>query len=303
MLVGLPSLSLAQNVSFVGKLDGVNHVFVANLASGGDVTQLTDGPNTDASPEWSFDGTRLTFQRNGPGMGFAVMTMNADGSGLRNLSPQGQDLLPAWTPDGRIVFSQVLQQPSSPFNIPITALMIMNADGSGRTPLVTPSPASVFNLAAHVSPDGTKIAFECGPNAGSPLQICEVNSDGSGLSFLTGVQGEVSADPHWSPDGAKIIFNSTRAGSVNLFAMNPDGSDVAQLTSLAAPYEAQDAGFSPDLALIAFEWDNGGNEGSNPDAPAELWIIDADGTQQHTLGISCAEAGCAPRFQPMETHF
>src|SRR6266702_3753484 len=39
-------------------------------------------------------------------------------------------------------------------------------------------------------------------------------------------------DPAWSPDGAKIIFSrrdSTGAG--HLFLMNPDGSDLTQLTS------------------------------------------------------------------------
>jgi len=41
----------------------------------------------------------------------------------------------------------------------------------------------------------------------------------------------IDVDPAWSPDGAKIIFSrrdSTGAG--HLFLMNPDGSDLTQLT-------------------------------------------------------------------------
>jgi TolB protein len=293
-----PSLSFAQNVSFAGLVNGSGSVFVANLAAGGALTQLTSGGN-DAAPEWSFDGTKLTFQRNAPSMGYGVMVMNADGSGLKGISPaQGQDLLPSWTPGGQIVFSQVIQPPSAAtMNLPVTALMIMNSDGTDRQPLVTPSAKSMFNLAAFVSPDGTKIAFECGPAFSSPLQICEINSNGTGFKYLTEVQGAASADPHWSPDGTKIIFDSTRAGGVNEFSMNADGSDVTQLTTFVEPLEGQDGGYSPDGTHIVFEWDNGGNQSSNPAAPAAVWIMNANGTDQQTLGIPCAENGCAPRFQ------
>ena len=277
--------------------------FIDNLAGG--LTQLTSGPDTDASAEWSFDGKELTFQRNGSGVdGYAVMVMNANGSGLRDLSPSpGEDLLPTWTPGGQIVFSQVIQQPSpATMNLPVTALMVMNANGSERTPLVTPSPQSVFNLDASVSPDGKKIVFGCGPAFGSALQICEVNSDGTGFKFLTTVQSAVSSDPRWSPDGTKIAFSSNRnGGNVNVFTMNADGSDVTQLTNFVEPIEAGDAGWSTDGSSLAFEWDNGGQGQGNPSAPAAVWMMNSDGTDQHALNIPCSDTGCAPRFQPNST--
>ena len=73
---------------------------------------------------------------------------------------------------------------------------------------------------------------------------------------------------------------------------------MTKLTNFVEPLEGQDAGYSPDDAHIVFEWDNGRNQGSNPDAPAGLWIMNPDGTGQHKLAIACAEAGCAPRYQP-----
>ena len=293
------SLASAQTISFVEPVGGSSHVFLDNLADDA-LTQLTSGPDTDQSPEWSFDGSELAFERDGPDVGYAVMVMNANGSGLLDISPpNGADILPSWTQSGQIVFSQVIEPPNpATMNLPVTALMIMNADGSGRTALVTPGPQSMFNFEPMVSPDGTKILFECGPAFNSPLQVCEVNSNGTGFKYLTSVQGAASSDAHWSSDESKIIFDSTRAGGVNLFSMNPNGSDVTQLTQFAEPLEGQDAGYSPDGSSIVFEWDNGGNESTNAAAPAAVWTMGPTGLDPHPLSIPCAESGCAPRYQP-----
>ena len=298
-LLSTSSIAYAQEFSFIGMVNGVGHVFTDNFSTGA-LKQLTSGPDTDQAPEWSFNGSQIVFQRNGPDVGYAVMVMNANGTGLKDISPKnGQDLLPSWKANGQILFSQVIQPPSpATMGIPVTALMVMNANGSGRKALITPSSNSMFNLAPFKSPNGKQIVFECGPAFNGPLQICEMNSDGTGLKYLTKTPGAANADAHWSPDGNKIIFNSTRAGGVNLFSMNPDGSGVKQLTNFAEPYEGQDASYSPDGSAIAFEWDNGGNKSTNANAPAGVWIMDANGGNQQSLGIPCDESGCAPRFQP-----
>ncbi len=297
------SFACAQEVSFVATVNGVGQVFIANLSSGGGLTQLTSGPDTNQAPEWSSNGSELVFQRNGPDIGYGVMVMNANGTGLKDISPKnGADMLPSWTPGGQILFSQVIQPPSAAtMGVPVTALMIMNANGTGRKMLVAPGTGDIGNLAAFESPNGKEIAFECGPAFSAPMQICEVNPNGLGFKYLTDTAGAANADPHWSPDGSKIIFDSTRAGGVNLFSMNPDGSDVIQLTDYSEPLEAQDAGYSSNSSVIAFEMDDGGDDSTNANAPAEMWIMNANGTDQQSLGIPCDESGCAPRFQPGPT--
>ncbi len=297
------SFACAQDVSFVATVNGVGHVFIANLSSGGGLTQLTSGADTDQAPEWSANGSELVFQRNGPDVGYAVMVMNANGTGLTDISPKnGQDMLPSWTPGGQILFSQVVQPPSAAtMGVPVTALMIMNANGTNRKMLVAPGAGDIGNLAAFESPNGKEIAFECGPAFGAPMQICEINSNGTGFKYLTETAGAANADPHWSPDGNTIIFDSTRAGGVNLFSMNADGSGVTQLTDFSEPLEGQDASYSSNESVIAFEWDNGGAESTNANAPAALWIMNSNGTDRQSLGIPCDESGCAPRFQPQST--
>lgn len=303
LLLSSSSFACAQEVSFVATVNGVGQVFIANLSSGGGLTQLTSGPDTNQAPEWSSNGSELVFQRNGPDVGYAIMVMNANGTGLRDISPaNGADMLPSWTPSGQILFSQVIQPPSAAtMGVPETALMIMNANGTDRTMLVAPGAGDIGNLAAFESPNGKKIVFECGPAFGAPMQICEINSNGTGFKYLTDTAGAANADPHWSPNGNTIIFDSTRAGGVNLFTMNANGGDVTQLTDFSEPLEAQDAGYSANGSVIAFEVDDGGDESTNANAPAELGIMNANGTDQQLLGIPCDESGCAPRFQPEST--
>jgi Tol biopolymer transport system component len=63
--------------------------------------------------------------------------------------------------------------------------------------------------------------------------IWGVNADGTGLTQLTFDSGDShSAYPSYSPDGTRIILDHgpTTDGGHDLFTMNPDGSDLQQLT-------------------------------------------------------------------------
>ena len=54
-------------------------------------------------------------------------------------------------------------------------------------------------------------------------------ADGSAERRLTD-NNIMDIRPAVSPDGSRIAFVSTRAGSYNVFVMNIDGSDVRQMT-------------------------------------------------------------------------
>jgi TolB protein len=56
-----------------------------------------------------------------------------------------------------------------------------------------------------------------------------MDAAGTGLTNLTNDRGD-DLDPAWSPDGARIAFPSDRNGDIDVFVMNPDGTDVRQLT-------------------------------------------------------------------------
>lgn len=79
---------------------------------------------------------------------------------------------------------------------------------------------------ASFSPDGTRIVFISVVN--NKAQIYLADADGSNVRQLT-TDASTNAQPAWSPDGSKILFNSNRGspdGSVfELYIMNADGSD------------------------------------------------------------------------------
>ena len=62
----------------------------------------------------------------------------------------------------------------------------------------------------------------------------------------------------------------------DIYTMNPDGSDVRQLTNLGPDSAASWESWSPDGKLIVFEY-------SPPDLPRQLWLMNADGSSQHVL--------------------
>jgi dipeptidyl aminopeptidase/acylaminoacyl peptidase len=59
-----------------------------------------------------------------------------------------------------------------------------------------------------------------------------INADGSGLTALTS-NSAADLRPAWSPDGTKIVFSSDRdGGDYDLYTMDTDGTDVAQVMNL-----------------------------------------------------------------------
>jgi Tol biopolymer transport system component len=62
-----------------------------------------------------------------------------------------------------------------------------------------------------------------------------------------------TAYPTWSPDGKTIAFQSYKSGNFHIWAMNPDGSNVRELTF--GYYDDREPVFSPDGTQIAFSSD------------------------------------------------
>jgi Tol biopolymer transport system component len=280
--------------------DGYTHIYFR--ASNGVTNALTSGSHTDQTAQWSFDGTKIVFSR-GDSNGSGVYVMNADGSGLTRLSPTpGSDAVPSFSPDGtKIVFTEVISQNTcNSGTVATTSLLTMSAvDGSGRTTIFDGTTAATcFNVEPHYSPDGTKIAFSCGPHS-SGQQICTTDTSGGSLTYLTNTSFTVASDPQWNFAGTQLaVSRKDTGGNVNVWTMNADGSSLTQVTTFVEPVEGGDPGWSLDNSAIIFEQDTGGGGQSDPNAPAIISLIKADGSGYVHLGIPCADVGCAPRFQP-----
>jgi len=240
---------------------------------GSNPTQLTDesmrgptlpsfSPTYDVGAKWSPDGTRIAFLSNrNYGIGtsdesHAIYVMNADGSAVKRvvIDLSGIKELPEigsfeWSPDGtKFVFDA-----GSHGGIPEAKLTtnIFTATVDGKNLVRITNDTDVMNGAANWSPDGKQITFAT--FLGGPGKIYVINADGSNRHAIAD-----GSYPSWSPDGAKILFvgqalfgtceNYTCA---QLYVVNPDGSQLTQLTHFAASYVSPR--WSPDGAKILFE--------------------------------------------------
>ena len=93
---------------------------------------LTHGGNGFSEPAWSPDGKSISFVV-GPsnGASSAVEVANADGSGVRQVSPRSWvSYSPTWTPGGQLVFLRQTH-PSTGYSNAATSAYIVNRDGTG----------------------------------------------------------------------------------------------------------------------------------------------------------------------------
>jgi Tol biopolymer transport system component len=78
----------------------------------------------------------------------------------------------------------------------------------------------------------------------------------------------------------------------DVYTMNPDGSDVKQLTNLGPDNQAFWESWSPDGKHIVF------NEYRAPDHRGQLWLMNADGTNQQLLLADTDFTDERPSFTP-----
>jgi TolB protein len=220
---------------------------------------------------WSPDGSRLAFAATLGGT-FEILTVQADGSGLRRLTDNAAyDDIPMWSPDGgRVTFVSDRGRTSSIPNFKPQDIYVMNADGSGQTRLNAGAEfEQAYSSAPAWSPDGRRIAFYSeGPN-GSAIYV--IGADGANRVKLASGPGSVSR-PAWSPDGRMVAFYALVADKWELQVINADGSGQRRLTDqdVAPPTFERPVAWSPDSRLIAFV--------AQKASGSEVSLINADGT-------------------------
>lgn len=81
-------------------------------------------------------------------------------------------------------------------------------------------------------------------------------------------------NPSWSPDGRRLVFESRRTGTANLWIIDADGRNLRQLTPTARGEDTHPA-WSPDGRTIVFD--------SDRDGRWTLRTIHPDGTDDRRL--------------------
>lgn len=225
-------------IVFMSTRDGNPEIYLMNRDGSGEI-RLTVSPQEDNGPRWSPDGTRIVFFRRDGSDPAEIFTMNSDGTNPIQLTTEGgRD--PDWSPDGsQIAFSSSRAGGSQ--------IYLMGADGSGQVPLTTGG-----GFQPEWSPDGAEIAF-ARFDATASFDIYRTKVDGTGEALVFSSES-IDELPTWSPDGREIAFSSRgdALGDIEIWSINLDGSDVANLTS-----NEIDEG-SPDWTAPAVDSDGDG---------------------------------------------
>lgn len=206
----------------LGAYAGDGDIYMMN-ADGTGLIRLTEGLRA-AGPAWSPDGTRIVFTQD---QGTSLVVMNADGTGARELRPDGEAYppyqSPAWSPDGARIAFQASPEPRAETN----SVYVANVDGTETTRIThggsdgTPAWSPDGSALAYAGPDGIYL-LEVATGSEHRLTDCRFREDCGRDSH-----------PSWSPDGSRIAFaRQDGAGTtVQVFVMNADGSDLQQLTN------------------------------------------------------------------------
>ncbi|MFL5617325.1 MAG: protein kinase domain-containing protein [Gemmatimonadaceae bacterium] len=234
---------------FMMDLDGTHEIPIANNLE-----------SWSANPSWAHDGKRVLFSR-AVGDSRAIFITTADGSRFTQLtappaawkdelpvalgetrvaflrsSPSGDARICAVKLDGS-GFSEITPGPHdgdpTPFPAGDRFAYVSNGDiyvwslRTGERTRLTQNPKQ-YKAGLAVSPDGEQLAFtRIDPDRLEQIFVMAVDgtdvrrvSRGNYYDFL----------PRWSPDGTRIGFTSSRDGSLGIYSMRLDGSDVIDLS-------------------------------------------------------------------------
>lgn len=263
----------------------------------------------NAFGKWSPYGKNIVFDSNRDrAVGEPLNTsdlfwMKADGKDQKRLT-RGSSA--TWSPNGKyIAFHASASGDACPVSVPpplpgIPGCPIKQDPGAAtwdsdifimRVPDdesdVIEAPINITNTPLYIEddadwlPDGQKIVFTRHNVTDNPVnsataEICVLTLETLGVECVTNNLVEERA-PTWSPDGTHIAY-MCRNPVNNIFeicVMKPDGSDQTQLTSNSTLDVTP--GWSPDGKKIVFA--------RGLAAAAQLWLMNADGTDQTQLVI------------------
>jgi Tol biopolymer transport system component len=184
------------------------------LGRAGTPEQIADSTFREVAPQYSPDGTRITYFSSRSGS-VQIWTADADGSRavqVTAMPTRATSGTPRWSPDGRhIVFDS---NASGPYEIYLVA-----ADG-GQPKQITSGSA---NFAAAFSPDGQWI-YDSSDRTGR-MEVWRMHPDGSHSEQVTHSGGQ---DPFLSRDGRVVFFDKNAVGG-GVWRMSVDGGDETRV--------------------------------------------------------------------------
>ena len=233
------------------------------------IRPLTSPPPefTDWSPAFSPDGNLIAFIRSsGPGFVDDLYVVAATGGEPKRLTFDKSDIdgAPSWTPDSReIIFPSSRRGLSALWRIAASGGVPKRVGGVGTSafePAVALKTQRLAYRSALVRRNLWMVPLRDTKHAARIPQL------------LLATKGETTLS-HFSPDGRKIVFESTQSGYEEIWTVNSDGSNPAQLTFLNGM--SGTPRWSYDGRFVAFDY--------RPADHSEIYLVEVSGGPPHIL--------------------
>ncbi len=166
-------------------------------------------PGINSSPAWAPDGRRLalTLSRNGNA---DIYVLDVDTGRLTQVTRHWAiDTSPVWAPDGRsILFMSERGGGAQIYRVPVTGGEPERLTFTGR-----------YNADPAISPDGKRLAMVHRTDGGDRIAVLDLET--GQLRVLT--EGPLDEHPSFAPNGAMLLYASSRGGASRLATVSLHG--------------------------------------------------------------------------------
>ncbi len=212
------------------------------------LTRLTFDAADDLGGVWSPDSKKIAWVSGRPGA-YQIWVMNSDGTGKQQLTNNGLNGWPQWSPDGsRLVFWSYDSVNGK------HAIKLISADGIGIKTLVE---SSEHLDRPQWSPDGRHIAYTAVQNGNWDVWAITVDNAGAITnSYRLTTDPQMESNPLWHPNGNFISYKVAPLGDYNLTEENflslVNGLANPEVYKWNGPESVQMNAWSPDGKKIAY---------------------------------------------------
>jgi Tol biopolymer transport system component len=242
--------------------DSTGNTSIHTMNADGSHDTVLETPAGAQQPDWGTNG-KIAFVARGdtfPGsvyVNYDIYTMNADGTGLVNLSnTPAPESYPSWSPDSsKIAFMKIVEDQNP------TELFAMDANG---TNLVRLTENTSTDYGPKWSPSGTKITF--GRDVGGQMEVFIMNADGSKQANITNNPAH-DYFPDWQP-------TQDTTGPTGTVVIN-GGAKKTQTRNVVLTLSASDP--EPGSGVVEMRMKNSDGDWSEwmPYATTKAWLLSA----------------------------